>query len=114
TRRRREAYAPRRGTRVRGQQPPGGARYPKVRWGTADLARPGRGGRPGQGGHLDREAAYKTRNLRRDPRVVLCVLSDDFFGPWIQIEGTAQIVSLPEGMPGLVGYYRGISGGVPR
>jgi PPOX class probable F420-dependent enzyme len=39
-----------------------------------------------------REGAYKTRNLRRDPTAVLCVLSDDFFGPWMQIEGTAQIV----------------------
>ena len=45
-----------------------------------------------------REGAYKTRNLRRDPTVVLCVLSDDFFGPWIRIEGMAQIVSLPEAM----------------
>ena len=57
-----------------------------------------------------REGASKTRNLRRDPRVVLCVLSDDFFGPWIRIEGTAQIVSLPEAMEPLVEYYRGISG----
>jgi PPOX class probable F420-dependent enzyme len=47
------------------------------------------------------EGAAKTRNLRRDPRAVLCVLSDDFFGRWIQIEGTAQIVSLPEAMEGL-------------
>jgi PPOX class probable F420-dependent enzyme len=53
-----------------------------------------------------REGAYKTRNLRRDPTVVLCVLSDDFFGRWIQIEGRAQIVSLPEAMEGLVDYYR--------
>ena len=60
-----------------------------------------------------REGAYKTRNLRRDPRVVLCVLSDDFFGPWIRIEGTAQIVSLPEAMAGLVDYYRRISGEHP-
>ena len=60
-----------------------------------------------------REGAYKTRNLRRDPTVVLCVLSDDFFGPWIQIEGTAQIVSLPEAMEGLVDYYRRISGEHP-
>jgi PPOX class probable F420-dependent enzyme len=60
-----------------------------------------------------RDGAYKTRNLRRDPRVVLCVLSDDFFGRWIQIEGTAQIVSLPEAMAGLVEYYRGISGEHP-
>jgi PPOX class probable F420-dependent enzyme len=60
-----------------------------------------------------REAAYKTRNLRRDPTVVLCVLSDDFFGRWIQIDGTAQIVSLPEAMDGLVDYYRRISGEHP-
>jgi PPOX class probable F420-dependent enzyme len=60
-----------------------------------------------------REGAYKTRNLRRAPRVVLCVLSDDFFGRWIQIEGTAEIVSLPEAMEGLVDYYRRISGEHP-
>jgi PPOX class probable F420-dependent enzyme len=60
-----------------------------------------------------REGAYKTRNLRRDPTVVLCVLSDDFFGRWIRIEGTAQIVSLPEAMEGLVDYYRRISGEHP-
>jgi PPOX class probable F420-dependent enzyme len=60
-----------------------------------------------------REAAYKTRNLRRDPTAVLCVLSDDFFGRWIQIDGTAQIVSLPEAMEGLVDYYRRISGEHP-
>ena len=60
-----------------------------------------------------REGAYKTRNLRRDPTVVLCVLSDAFFGRWIQIEGTAQIVSLPEAMEGLVDYYRRISGEHP-
>ena len=60
-----------------------------------------------------REGAYKTRNLRRDPTVVLCVLSDDFFGRWMQIEGTAEIVSLPEAMEGLVDYYRRISGEHP-
>ena len=59
------------------------------------------------------EGASKTRNLRRDPAAVLCVLSDDFFGPWIRIEGTAQIVSLPQAMAGLVDYYRGISGEHP-
>ena len=60
-----------------------------------------------------REGAYKTRNLRRDQTVVLCVLSDDFFGRWMQIEGTAQVVSLPEAMEGLVDYYRRISGEHP-
>jgi PPOX class probable F420-dependent enzyme len=61
-----------------------------------------------------REGADKTRNLRRDPTAVLCVLSDAFFGPWMQIEGTAQIVSLPEAMEGLVDYYRRISGEHPN
>jgi PPOX class probable F420-dependent enzyme len=60
-----------------------------------------------------REGAYKTRNLRHDPTAVLCVFSDDFFGRWVQIEGTAQVVSLPEAMEGLVDYYRRISGEHP-
>ena len=60
-----------------------------------------------------REAAYKTRNLRRDPTAVVCVFSDSFFGRWMQIEGTAQLVSLPEAMDGLVDYYRRISGEHP-
>ena len=60
-----------------------------------------------------REAAYKTRNLRRDPTAVLCVFSDDFWSRWLQVEGTAQVVSLPEAMEGLVDYYRGISGEHP-
>lgn len=57
-----------------------------------------------------REPAYKVRNLRRDPRVVYCALNDGFFGDWLQIEGTATIVSLPDAMDGLVEYYRSISG----
>ncbi|HEV7908046.1 MAG TPA: PPOX class F420-dependent oxidoreductase [Pseudonocardiaceae bacterium] len=57
-----------------------------------------------------RETAYKVKQLRRDPRVWLCVLPDRFFGRWIQVDGTAEIVSLPEAMNGLVDYYRQISG----
>jgi PPOX class probable F420-dependent enzyme len=60
-----------------------------------------------------REGAYKTRNLRRDPTAVLCVFGDAFFGRWLQVEGTAQVVSLPAAMDGLVDYYRGISGEHP-
>jgi PPOX class probable F420-dependent enzyme len=60
-----------------------------------------------------RETAVKTRNLRRDPRVVLCVVTKDFYGPWVQVTGTAEILSLPEAMEPLVEYYRGISGEHP-
>ncbi len=60
-----------------------------------------------------RETAYKVRNLRRDPRAWLCVFSEAFFGPWVQVEGTTQIVSLPEAMESLVAYYRGVAGEHP-
>ena len=43
----------------------------------------------------------------------LCGLPDAFFGRWVQIEGTAEIVELPEAMDGLVDYYRSISGEHP-
>jgi PPOX class probable F420-dependent enzyme len=57
-----------------------------------------------------RETAYKTKNLRRDPRAWLCVLPDGFFGQWIQVEGTVEILSLPEAMEPLVDYYRAVAG----
>ena len=57
-----------------------------------------------------RETAIKVKNLRRDPTVGLCAFSDAFFGPWVQLEGTATIVALPEAMDGLVEYYRAIRG----
>lgn len=60
-----------------------------------------------------RQTAYKVRNIRREPRVWLCVFPDTFYGRWVQIEGTAHIVELPEAMDGLVDYYRRISGEHP-
>ena len=60
-----------------------------------------------------RETAYKAKNLRRDPRAWLCVLPDEFYGRWCQIEGTAEIVSLAEAMDGLVAYYRSVAGEHP-
>lgn len=56
------------------------------------------------------ETRIKTRNLRRDPRAALCVTNDRFFGPWMQIEGSATILSLPEAMEPLVDYYRSVAG----
>ncbi len=60
-----------------------------------------------------RETAIKTRNLRRDPRASLCVLNDGFYGDWIQAEGTAEIVPLPDAMEILVSYYRIVAGEHP-
>lgn len=61
-----------------------------------------------------RETAVKTKNARRDPRVSLCVLSDPFFGPWVQVDGLAEIVPLPDAMQGLVGLYRQVAGEHPN
>ena len=60
-----------------------------------------------------RETAYKVRNLRRDPRAALCVFVEAFTGPWVQIEGIAEIVALPEAMEPLVDYYRRLAGEHP-
>ena len=60
-----------------------------------------------------RETAYKVRQLRRDPRAALCVMNDKFFGEWVQVEGTATIVSLTDAMEGLVEYYRRVAGEHP-
>jgi PPOX class probable F420-dependent enzyme len=60
-----------------------------------------------------RETAVKAKNLARDPRASLCVLNEAFFGEWVQAEGTAELIRLPEAMPILVDYYRRISGEHP-
>jgi PPOX class probable F420-dependent enzyme len=60
-----------------------------------------------------RETAVKTRNLRKNPQVFLTVTTDGFYGPWVQIEGTTEIISLPEAMDHLIDYYRDISGEHP-
>jgi PPOX class probable F420-dependent enzyme len=59
------------------------------------------------------ETSAKVRNLRRDPRVSIVALNDRFYGDWIQIEGTAEIVSLPEALELLVDYYRRAAGEHP-
>ncbi len=60
-----------------------------------------------------RETALKVKNIRRDPRVSLCVINDRFFGDWIQVDGIAEVVSLPEAMDLLVEYYRSLAGEHP-
>ncbi len=60
-----------------------------------------------------RETAIKAKNVARDPRASVCVINDGFFGEWIQAEGNAELIHLPEAMPILEDYYRRISGEHP-
>jgi PPOX class probable F420-dependent enzyme len=55
----------------------------------------------------------KVMNIRRDPRVSVCVLSDDWNGPWVQVDGTAEVLDLPDALGPLVEYFRCISGEHP-
>jgi PPOX class probable F420-dependent enzyme len=59
------------------------------------------------------ETAVKTKNLRRDPRASLCVFTDGFYGDWVQIDGTAEIIPLPDAMELLIDYYRAVGGEHP-
>ena len=55
----------------------------------------------------------KVTNVRRDPAVSLCVLSPDWNDPWVQVDGDAEVLDLPEALEPLVEYYRSISGEHP-
>lgn len=55
----------------------------------------------------------KVHNLRRDPTCSMVVLSDDFGGAWVQLDGTAEVLDLPEALEPLVEYFRVISGEHP-
>lgn len=54
-----------------------------------------------------RETAYKVNNLRRDPRAALCAITSSFHGEgWVQINGSATIISLPDALDTLIGLHR--------
>jgi PPOX class probable F420-dependent enzyme len=55
-------------------------------------------------------ARAKVANARRDPHVSLCFLSDDWDGPWVQVDGTAEVLDLPDALDAFVDYYRSIAG----
>jgi PPOX class probable F420-dependent enzyme len=60
-----------------------------------------------------RAGAMKTANVRLRPWAALCITSDRFFGPWVQVEGPVDLLELPEAMEELVAYYRTVSGEHP-
>jgi PPOX class probable F420-dependent enzyme len=50
-----------------------------------------------------RETAYKVNNLRRDPHAAVCAFTDSFHGEgWVQVNGSAKIISLPDALDTLV------------
>ncbi|WP_030439629.1 PPOX class F420-dependent oxidoreductase [Actinoplanes subtropicus] len=55
----------------------------------------------------------KAYNVRRNPEVSVLVLGDDFGGAWVQVDGTAEVLDLPEALEPLVEYFRVISGEHP-
>lgn len=58
-------------------------------------------------------ARVKTTNLVRDPHASVLVLSDDFNGAWVQVDGEAEVLHMPAAAEGLVDYFRAISGEHP-
>ncbi|PPK97653.1 PPOX class probable F420-dependent enzyme [Kineococcus xinjiangensis] len=60
-----------------------------------------------------RETAVKVAHARRTGTAAVCAFTDAFFGPWVQVSGPVEVVSLPEAMDLLVDYYRRISGEHP-
>ncbi|TVR36029.1 MAG: PPOX class F420-dependent oxidoreductase [Nitriliruptor sp.] len=55
----------------------------------------------------------KVANLRRDPAATVLALSDDWDGAWVQVDGTAEVIDLPDALEPLVDYFRAISGEHP-
>ena len=55
----------------------------------------------------------KVLNIRRNPAVSVCILSDDFDGAWVQVDGSAEILDLPDALEPLVEYFRNIAGEHP-
>ncbi len=55
----------------------------------------------------------KIKNAERNPLTSVCVLSEDWNGPWVQVDGTAEVFHMPEAEDALVDYFRCIAGEHP-
>jgi PPOX class probable F420-dependent enzyme len=55
----------------------------------------------------------KARNVARHGRASVVVVSDDWDGPWVQVDGDAELLTLPDAVEPLVEYFRSISGEHP-
>jgi PPOX class probable F420-dependent enzyme len=55
----------------------------------------------------------KSTNVARNPTASVVVLSDEFNGAWVQVDGDAELITLPDAVEPLVDYFRSISGEHP-
>jgi len=55
----------------------------------------------------------KAGNARRDPQVSVLVLSDEYDGAWVQVDGSCEVIDPPDSVEPLVDYYRCIAGEHP-
>jgi PPOX class probable F420-dependent enzyme len=55
----------------------------------------------------------KARNVARHGRASVVVVSDDWNGPWVQVDGDAELLTQPDAVEPLVDYFRSISGEHP-
>jgi PPOX class probable F420-dependent enzyme len=55
----------------------------------------------------------KVNNARRNPHVSVAVMGEAFDDAWVQIDGDAEVLDLPEAGDAFVEYYRSISGEHP-
>ena len=52
----------------------------------------------------------KSTNIRRTGTASVVVLSDEFNGPYVQVDGDAEVIDLPEAVEPLVEYFRAVAG----
>ena len=62
-----------------------------------------------------RETTYKVKNIRRNPQVSLLVYGDKFNGSnYIQVDGKAEVIGLPQAMDIVLDWHRQIRGEPPN
>ena len=55
----------------------------------------------------------KSVNIGRTPRASVTVLSHEFNGPYVQVDGDAECIDLPDAVEPLVAYFRAVAGEHP-
>ena len=52
----------------------------------------------------------KSANIRRTPLASVMVLSDEFNDAYVQVDGDAEVIDLPDAVEPLVEYFRAVAG----